>query len=61
MKKLLCMILGHKYVYNFAWMPNKANCTRCGTKWKTEINPKYNSPMDSMYIWIEDKQQDNEQ
>ena len=62
MKKLICKILGHKYVYNFGWMPNKAHCDRCGKKWKSEINPFYNgNPIeDDMHIWIEDKQQDNE-
>jgi hypothetical protein len=58
MKKLICKILGHKYQYNFAWMPNKAHCTRCGKKWKTEINPFYggNPIEDDMHIWVEDKQ-----
>jgi hypothetical protein len=39
-------------------MPNKAYCTRCGTKWKTEINPFYggNPIEDDMHIWVEDKQ-----
>lgn len=33
MKKLLCKIFGHKYRYNFTWMPSKCICARCHKKW----------------------------
>ena len=58
MKKLICKILGHKYSYNFGWMPNKCKCTRCGQKWKTVKNPNYgpksNPLTEDMELWIED-------
>jgi hypothetical protein len=61
MKKIICKILGHKYQYNFGWMPNKSHCTRCGKRWKTEINPFYtgNPIEDDMHIWVEDKQKED--
>ncbi len=33
MKKILCKIFGHKFRYNFGWMPSKAICKRCHKKW----------------------------
>lgn len=64
MKKILCRIFGHKYQFNFGWMPNRAHCTRCAKKWKTINNPDYipgkSNPLEvDIQIWVEDKQQDN--
>lgn len=58
MKRLICKILGHEYKYNFGWMPNKCECTRCGMKWKTINNPNYdfrksNPLTEDMHIWVE--------
>ena len=56
MKKSVCKLLGHKYKYNFKWMPSKCSCTRCGAKWKTIKNPKYdgtNLMSEDIYIWKE--------
>jgi recombinational DNA repair protein (RecF pathway) len=58
-KKLICKIFGHKYVYNFGWAPNRCKCSRCGEKWKTIQNPNYipgkTSPLDEdLEIWVED-------
>jgi hypothetical protein len=57
MKKLICKIFGHKYQYNFGWMPNKSSCSRCGIKWKSILNPDYNgNPIQTdMHIWVKDK------
>ena len=60
MKKLICKIFGHKYVYNFGWAPNRATCSRCGQSWKTIKNPKYipgkTSPLDEdLEIWVKNK------
>ena len=60
MKKLICKIIGHKYSYNFGWMPNKCECKRCGLKWKTIKNPNYipgqsNPLSEDLEIWVEDK------
>ncbi len=54
MKKLICKLLGHRFKYNFGWMPNKCYCSRCGAKWKTIKNPDYNgNPIETdMYIWV---------
>lgn len=41
MKVLICGMIGHKYSYNFGWMPTKCECKRCGAKWKTINNPEY--------------------
>ena len=59
MKKLICKIFGHKYVYNFGWAPNRCKCSRCGAKWKTIKNPNYipgkSSPLDEdLEIWVKD-------
>lgn len=32
MNKLICKIFGHKWLYNFVSMPNKAICSRCRNK-----------------------------
>lgn len=60
MKRIICKIIGHKYQYNFGWMPNKCHCKRCGKKWKTINNPEYiigkSNPLETdLCIWIEDK------
>lgn len=31
-KKIICKIFGHKWVYNFNTLPNKCICTRCHQK-----------------------------
>lgn len=52
MKKLICKILGHKYHYNF----NKCECKRCGVKWKSVKNPKYdgtNLMHEDIFMWEE--------
>lgn len=56
---LICKIFGHKYEYNFAWMPSKCKCTRCGKRWKAINNPEYivgkSSPLEvDLHIWVED-------
>jgi hypothetical protein len=58
--KLLCKILGHRYRYNFGWMPNKCLCKRCFKTWITINNPEYipgkSNPLEvDILIWIEDK------
>ena len=58
-KGLICKMRGHKYSYNFGWMPTKCHCTRCGMKWKTINNPDYipgkSNPLEiDLYIWVED-------
>ena len=59
-KRLICKIIGHRYEYNFGWMPNKCVCKRCGMKWKTQRNPDYHKGSNPMYvdmeIWVEDSQ-----
>lgn len=57
MKKWICKVFGHKYEYNFGWMPSKSYCSRCGGKWKSVLNPDYTgNPIQSdMHIWVEDK------
>ena len=59
LKKLICKIFGHKYVYNFGWAPNRCKCKRCGEKWKIVPNPNYipgkTSPLDQdLEIWVKD-------
>jgi hypothetical protein len=59
MKKLICKIFGHKYSYNFGWMPSKCVCKRCGMKWKSVKNPEYvpgiSNPIETdIYSWEED-------
>lgn len=45
-----CRFWGHKWEYNFTWMPNKRTCRRCGLKEKGEIkeifHPIYDDPME---------------
>ena len=65
MKKLICRIFGHNYVYNFGWAPNRCKCDRCGMSWKTIKNPKYipnkTSPFEEpIEIWVEDKTNTND-
>ena len=33
-KTFLCDLLGHKLRYNFATLPSKCICKRCGMKWE---------------------------
>jgi len=59
MKKLICKLFGHKYSYNFVWMPSKCICKRCGMKWKTIDNPNYipgesNPLSEDLKVWVED-------
>ncbi len=59
-KNWICKIFGHKYSYNFGWMPSRCKCLRCGRKWKTINNPEYiagkSNPLEvDLHIWIEDK------
>jgi hypothetical protein len=65
MKKLICRIFGHNYVYNFGWAPNRCKCDRCSMSWKTIKNPKYipnkTSPFEEpIEIWVEDKTNTND-
>ena len=59
-KKIICSLFGHKYSYNFGWMPNKCYCTRCNAKWKTITNPDYkgNPIEEDIFIWV--KKEDGE-
>lgn len=59
-ERIICKIRGHKYSYNFGWMPTRCECKRCGMKWKTINNPEYipgkSNPLEiDIYIWVEDK------
>ncbi len=65
MKKLICRIFGHRYVYNFGWAPSRCKCNRCGMSWKTIKNPNYipnkTSPFEEpIEIWVEDKTNNND-
>ena len=58
-KGLICKVFGHRYQYNFGWMPSKCVCKRCGMKWKSVPNPKYvagvSNPFETgLYMWVED-------
>ena len=56
MKNLICKLIWHDYKYNFKWMPSKCECKRCGKKWKSVNNPKYdgtNLMEEDLYIWVE--------
>jgi len=59
MKQIICKLFGHKYKYNFKWMPSKCFCKRCGKIWITIDNPDYNFKSDilktPLKIWIEVK------
>jgi hypothetical protein len=64
-KKIICKIFGHKYSYNFGWMPTKCKCERCGMKWKTVNNPEYipgksNILEVDLHLWVEVKDEPNE-
>ena len=32
MTKLICLVFGHKWLYNFPSLPDKCICKRCGEK-----------------------------
>ena len=36
-KNIICMLFGHKWRYNFRWMPSKAICARCKKKANANI------------------------
>jgi len=57
LKKLICKIFGHRYEFNFGWMPSKCYCKRCGRKWKAVLNPNYtgNPIYSDMHMWQEEK------
>ena len=59
--RIICKIKGHKYSYNFGWMPTKCVCKRCGMKWKTVNNPEYipgkSNPLEvDIYTWEIDEE-----
>jgi len=59
MKKLLCKILGHNFMYNSTTYPTKCFCRRCLKEWKSVNNPNYNGKNlmeEDVYMWIEDNQ-----
>lgn len=35
--KIICELFGHKFLFNFVSMPNKAICKRCGLKAKWDL------------------------
>lgn len=37
MKKILCKLFGHKFLYNFKSIPNKMICERCRVKYKLNL------------------------
>jgi len=51
---LCCCIFGHKWEYNFIWMPNKRTCTRCKYKEKGILKTGVFHPFkDDPMIWEE--------
>ena len=38
MNKLICKILGHKFLYNFSMLPNKCICARCKEKYELDLS-----------------------
>ncbi len=37
-KKIICYIFGHKWIYNFSWMPSRAICSRCFAKAEFDLS-----------------------
>ena len=37
LKKLLCNLLGHKWLYNFPSLANRAICKRCNKKYEFDF------------------------
>lgn len=54
LKEIICRIIGHKYKYNFTWMPTKCHCERCGEKWKSVKNPNYKGDIvkEDIFMWV---------
>ena len=51
-KKIICNTFGHKWKYNFTWMPNKRICIRCGQKQNGEFHTDFKSIIyDDIFIW----------
>jgi len=49
-----CRIFGHKWKYNFVWMPNKRTCKRCGYAEKGTLNTSkkdFHPLKDELMIW----------
>ncbi len=55
----ICKVIGHKFKYNFTWMPSKCYCERCGKRWKSIKNPNYkgNIVEEDIFMWVEDKEE----
>lgn len=52
-KNIICKILGHKWGYNFVWMPNKRKCKICGRFEKMRFDES-ECPLTGNYqIWEE--------
>jgi len=50
--KFFCWLWGHKWSYNFGWLPNKRTCNRCGEKEVGKFNPNFKHPLkDDIFIW----------
>jgi len=47
-----CWLLGHKWDYNFVWMPSKRMCKRCDKKEKQVINQPHGHPKD-LHKWVD--------
>lgn len=59
-RKFLCKIGYHNYLYNHPSQPTRCECTSCGKKWKLVNNPKYianvTSPLEEpIFTWEEIK------
>lgn len=47
-----CIIFGHRWKYNFGWMPNRRKCKRCGEKQIGKFNNDFKHPIkDDLIIW----------
>ena len=47
-----CWFLGHKWDYNFVWMPSKRTCKRCRKKQKMVENKPHGHPKD-LHKWVD--------
>lgn len=36
-KIFMCKIFGHKFIYNFKWMPSRCMCKRCYVKFNYDV------------------------